>query len=903
MKPLEPVRPSAALADGIWTRFRNAHLFDYAPAAARLWTLVALLGLAAGAHALWGVLRLPLGELLTVALWLLVVAIAAAFPIQMPPSKQSVTVADLIIFLMLAQHGPAVAVLGAAVDGCAGSILTSKRLSSRVGSPAMNMLGMTLGASFYVWAQAGLLTQGLPMAAAQMASLAAAACTSCAVSTGLMMKMIRMKNGLPLGLRMWFEAASWLGALQLLSATLAGLLSLYALQHGQAALVVGLVVMGLAVVLLRVHLQRKMDEQASQHARVAAAEAEASLNQRRFTSAFSQASIGMAIVNAEGQVLQANQALHQLLAHAEPALLQRPFRSLLHPDDAALTDRDAGDVLARRADSYAIDLRVLAADGHERWVSLHCARFDDLAHHSSGDAGRAAQGPPGLIYQLHDIGQRRRAEDQLRHIAYHDTLTGLVNRHGFGERLRSAVEHRRQDGGFCFAVMMLDLDRFKTVNDNLGHGAGDLLLQEVARRLSAGMRPGDLVARVGGDEFAVLLEHTSAAQAQQRGEGLLRLLDRPVQVHGTELRPRASIGVYAVAQGCPEPDELLRDADLAMYHAKGAGKGRLALYDASLRAELGDKLQLEADLRRAIAAGELTLAYQPLFVLQNQALNGFEALARWTHPSRGVISPAVFVALAEETGCVHEITAWAVDEAVRQHAAWQAECEPHGELLMHVNVSGRDLARPDFVGQVMGALQRHGLPPRQLLLEVTESTLMEQRELSLQTLNQLGRRGVKLGIDDFGTGYSSLAYLSTLPFDCLKIDRSFVTGMGRGPENTEIVRTVVTLGRSLNKQVVAEGIETPEQLALLRELGATIGQGYGLSRPLGVQQVLRLLRHHAAHDHRSPPREFALAARAVAAGRAGPALRSEALCAQPQDAAGTARAEAGACAGQEPGDH
>jgi len=367
------------------------------------------------------------------------------------------------------------------------------------------------------------------------------------------------------------------------------------------------------------------------------------------------------------------------------------------------------------------------------------------------------------------------------------------------------------------------------------------------------VRPADLVARVGGDEFAVLLEHTSAAEAQSVAEALLQVLDRPAHVHGTELRPRASLGLNAIATGCPEPDELLRDADLAMYHAKAAGKGRLALFDASLRAELGDRLQLEADLRRAIATGELSLAYQPLYLLQNQALNGFEALARWTHPTRGAISPAVFIALAEETGCIHEITTWAIDEAVRQHAAWQAEAAPHGELVMHVNVSGRDLARPEFVGQVMDVLQRHGLPPQQLLLEVTESTLMEQRELSRQTLNRLGRHGVKLGIDDFGTGYSSLAYLSTLPFDCLKIDRSFVSGLDQGPENAEIARTVVKLGRALNKQVVAEGIETPEQLAQLRELGATIGQGYVLSRPLGVAQALHLLRHHAAHDHRSSP--------------------------------------------------
>jgi len=882
---------------GPWTRFRSAHLFDYAEPAARLWACTALLAAVVAASALWSVARLPLPELLPVALWLVAVAAAAAFPIQLPPSKQSVTVADLVIYLVLAQHGVAAAVLAAGVDGWVGAARTSKRLSSHLGSPAMNMLGVCAGGSFFVWAHAGLLAQGLPVAAAQMASLAGAACISCALSTGTLMKIIHMKSGRTLSLRMWFEAASWIGAMQLLSATLAGLLSLHAMQHGQAALVVGLAVMGLVAVLLRVHLQRKVDQQTAQNARVAAAEAEARLNQRRFTSAFSQASIGMAIVGGDGRVLQANQALHQLLGMATPTLLQRPFRSLLQPEDAARLDRHVAEVLARRAERCAIDLRAVAADGHERWVSLHCALFDDPGEQA--EPGRA----DGLIYQLHDIGPRRHAEHELRHIAYHDSLTGLSNRNGFGERLRDAVEHRRQDGSFCFAVLMLDLDRFKTVNDSLGHRGGDVLLQEVARRLAAGTRPQDLVARVGGDEFAVLLQHTRTAEARQIGENLLQALGRPVHVQGTELRPQASIGLYAIEEGCPEADEVLRDADLAMYHAKAAGKGRLALFDASLSAELGDKLQLEADLRRAIATGGLNLVYQPLFALRNQALNGFEALARWTHPSRGAISPDVFIALAEETGCVHEITAWAIDEAVRQHAAWQAEAAAHGELVMHVNVSGRDLARPEFVAQVMDALRRHALPPPQLLLEVTESTLMEQRELSLQSLNQLVRHGVKLGIDDFGTGYSSLAYLSTLPFDCLKIDRSFVSGMDRGPENIEIVRTVVKLGRALNKQVVAEGIETEAQMDLLRELGATIGQGYLLSRGLGAEQALQLLRHHAAHDHCPSPREFALAALAVAAGRTGPALRSEALRARPQDDAGPARTETGACAGQEPGHH
>jgi EAL domain-containing protein (putative c-di-GMP-specific phosphodiesterase class I) len=325
------------------------------------------------------------------------------------------------------------------------------------------------------------------------------------------------------------------------------------------------------------------------------------------------------------------------------------------------------------------------------------------------------------------------------------------------------------------------------------------------------------------------------------GERLVRSLEQPVSINGTEVRPAASIGLTFGDKGYREADEVMRDADLAMYKAKSDGKGRLALFDTSLTERIGYKLQLEADLRRAIVEGQLSLAYQPLYTLEPYRLCGFEALARWRHPVRGSISPGVFIALAEETGCISALTHWAIGEAVRQHAEWRQLAPEHGDSVMHVNVSGKDLAKPDFVADVCQALERHGLPAHLLVLEITESTLMEHRDTALQALAALRALGVKLGIDDFGTGYSSLAYLSTLPFDCLKIDRSFVIGMQHSAENIEIVRTVIALGRSLNKDVVAEGIETHEQLQRLRELGATMGQGYLLSRPLTAIQIGELL--------------------------------------------------------------
>jgi diguanylate cyclase (GGDEF)-like protein/PAS domain S-box-containing protein len=651
------------------------------------------------------------------------------------------------------------------------------------------------------------------------------------VNTMALMQIVWLKRGMRLTPKEWFDNTSWVGALYLVSAVLAGLLSLNAQQFGRAAAVVGVLVIGVSLALLRAHFRRRIAEDEAQEARLAAAELEAEQNQKRFHSAFTQASIGMAIVSSQGMVLQANQALYALLGYNEAQVLRRAFSELLQPGDATLLERHVAGVAERREDTFSIELRCLGADKRETWVSLHCSRFDD---HATTDAG--------LIFQLHDITSRRRAEGELRHIAYHDTLTDLANRNCFQERLSVAVERSRLDRRFSFAVMYLDLDRFKLVNDNLGHPAGDELLKEAARRLIACVRPKDLVARLGGDEFAILLEETQhQPDVVGLAERLLEALKEPVCINGTEVRPLASIGMTFSDLGYREPDEVLRDADLAMYKAKADGKGRLALFDASLHKQLGDKLQLEADLRHAIAEGQLSLEFQPLFDLEPHRLIGFEALARWLHPVRGAISPGVFIALAEETGCIGAVTAWAIDEAVRQLTAWRRQGPHLDDLVMHVNVSGKDLAQPYLVPHVRTVLQRHRLPARMLTLEITESTLMEQRERALSSLTDLRDLGVKLSIDDFGTGYSSLAYLSTLPFDCLKIDRSFVIGMHKSPQNVEIVRAVLLLGRSLNKLVIAEGIETHDQLRRLKQLGVPVGQGYWLARPLPPSAVQELL--------------------------------------------------------------
>src|SRR6266404_877450 len=814
-----------------WVGFCRAHLHDYSPVAARFWLALTLIG--AWALALAGVrlAQLEARELWQILGWSAIAATAAAFPIQIPRSKHSIATGDIVIFLLLALHGTSAAALAASIEALIAASRSSSRLSSRVASLCAAAIGMTIGGSLLDIAQPWLQDHGLPHAAAHLAALAVAVLAYFVVSTTTLMQIVCLKRGMRLTPQEWFDRTSWVGALYLVSAVLAGLLSLNAQQFGRAAAAVGVLVIGVSLALLRAHFRRRIAEDEAQEARLAAAELEAEQNQKRFHSAFTQASIGMAIVSSQGVVLQANQALYALLGYNEAQVLRGAFSELLQPGDATLLERHVAGVAERREDTFSIELRCLGADKRETWVSLHCSRFDD---HATTDAG--------LIFQLHDITSRRRAEGELRHIAYHDTLTDLANRNCFQERLSVAVERSRLDRRFSFAVMYLDLDRFKLVNDNLGHPAGDDLLKEAARRLIACVRPKDLVARLGGDECAILLEETQhQSDVVVLAERLLQALKETVCINGTEVRPLASIGITFSDLGYREPDEVLRDADLAMYKAKADAKGRLVLFDASLHKQLGDKLQLEADLRHAIAEGQLSLEFQPLFDLEPQRLIGFEALARWLHPVRGAISPGVFIALAEETGCIGAVTAWAIDEAVRQLTAWRRQGPHLDDLVMHVNVSGKDLAQPHLVPHVRTVLQRHRLPARMLTLEITESTLMEQRERALSSLTELRDLGVKLGIDDFGTGYSSLAYLSTLPFDCLKIDRSFVIGMHKSPQNVEIVRAVLLLGRSLNKLVIAEGIETHDQLRRLKQLGVPVGQGYWLARPLPPSAVQELL--------------------------------------------------------------
>ena len=446
----------------------------------------------------------------------------------------------------------------------------------------------------------------------------------------------------------------------------------------------------------------------------------------------------------------------------------------------------------------------------------------------------------GVVAIIHDVTDRKRAEMQLLHNALHDVLTGLPNRALFLDRLERLLSQSRRHKTHRFAVLFMDLDRFKVINDSLGHLIGDELLIAIARRVESCVRQGDTVARFGGDEFALLLDDiTDIGDATRVAERIQAELGTGFNIQGHEVYTSASIGIAINSPAYEGPGDLLRDADTAMYRAKAEGRARYEVFDREMHLHAVSLLQLETDLRRALERDEFVLHYQPIVALDSGTLTGFEALVRWNHPIRGLLPPADFIPLAEETGLIVEIGWWVIREACRQLRSWDPAA---ADLSVAVNLSARQFRQPDLLEKIDAILTETGLDPQRLKLEITESVVMSNAHTSTEMLRSLRDRGVRLCIDDFGTGYSSLSYLHSFPVDTLKIDRSFISTVDEQGSTVELIETIVALSRILGMEAVAEGVETAQQLEMVRRLGSNYAQGYHLSVPLDPEAAGGLIR-------------------------------------------------------------
>lgn len=503
----------------------------------------------------------------------------------------------------------------------------------------------------------------------------------------------------------------------------------------------------------------------------------------------------------------------------------------VHPHDLPKLQEALGNHPGGSGSHFECEHRMRHRDGGYRWM---LSRGIALC---AGD-NRATR----IAGSLTDITERKKAEDQLLHDAFHDALTGLANRSLFLDRLGLALARSKRRPESQFAVLFLDLDRFKLINDSLGHLSGDRALIAVARRLETCVRPGDTVARLGGDEFAILLDEVHSREDVERlTQRIEDHLAASLQVDGHEMYVTASLGVALGSGGYERPEEVLRDADAAMYQAKALGRNRHEMFNEALHLAAMDRLRLETDLRNAVQSQSFGVQYQPIVCLSDGRVTGFEALLRWRHPVWGVVPPDQFIQVAEETGLILPIGRWVLSEACEKLHKWQQEHPSAPPLAINVNLSRRQLLQPDLLEQIRRVLEETELPPESLRLEITESAIIEDPEAAVRLLRHLKSLDIGLCVDDFGTGYSSLSSLQQFPVNILKIDRSFIRGMGPEGERDEIVRAVVGLAHSLRMEVVAEGVETEGQLESLRAMNCDYGQGYLLCRALDVEGIERFL--------------------------------------------------------------
>jgi diguanylate cyclase (GGDEF)-like protein/PAS domain S-box-containing protein len=759
---------------------------------------------------------------------LITICIGSRISIEIPRVKGHISVSDTFIFLTILLFGGEAAILLSTTEAlCSSMRFSKKRLT-------ITFNAATAACSTFITVCALRVSFGTIVglrggySAPFMIGICLMALVQYISNSGMVATAVALKNAQPLWTT-WRRSFLWTSITYFAGASAAGIISRLIDSVGFYAFlattpIIAIVYFTYCTYLKNVEASASQVEQAERH--VAALRE----SEERFRSAFDHAA-GMALVATDGTWIKVNRSLCEMVGYSEQELLATNFQAITHQDDLPNMMLQIGALLDGKLSTYQMELRYKHKRGQVVWILLSATLIRDSLTASVN-----------LVFQIQDITDRKRAEERLLHEAFHDVLTGLPNRALFMDHLKLSVERGKRREDRLFAVLFLDLDRFKIINDSLGHMVGDQLLVGIARRLEICLRPGDTVARLGGDEFTILLEDLSnVTEVIDVAERLQKALALPFNLNGHEVFTTVSIGIALSSTGYDRPEEVLRDADTAMYRAKMLGKARHEVFDKTMHAYAMNLLQMESDLRRAIERKEFVLHYQPIVALETGTIAGFEALIRWQHPERGFIAPDEFISIAEETGLIIPIGQWVLEEACRQIHSWQEQFPQYPPLQISVNLSSKQFVNPKLIDQISQVMQETRVDPRTLKLEMTESMVMENFDSAIEMLQQLRKLGIELSIDDFGTGYSSLSHLHRFPISTLKIDRSFVSRMNDHNENAEIVRTILMLARSLKMNVVAEGVETIEQLTQLALLECEYGQGYYFSKPLNVEAAAKLL--------------------------------------------------------------
>jgi diguanylate cyclase (GGDEF)-like protein/PAS domain S-box-containing protein len=780
---------------------------------------------------------LPLGrfDVQLLVLLCLTIGLGSRISVQIPRFKSHISVSDTFIFLALLLYGGQVAIILSVIE----AVISSRRFCSRNLTIAFNGAAFAISTSCVVLVlrTLGLDTEGQLHGhegrfSDFVIALSAIALTQFFVNTVLASVHDSLKDAIPYW-ETWKSKYLWVFPTYFIGAAGAGALV-------QLSDNVGIgVALAVFPVILLIYLTYKMY---LRNVEMSIAQAETAVeyanaleertialreSEERFRSAFNYAPIGIALVTASGKWQKVNHALCEILGFDSDEFLERDFQSMIHPEDLEITQSKINALLSGQISNCQLEKRYVNKSGHTVWASWSV----------SADRDTKAENV-NLIFQIQDITGRKLAEQKLQYEATHDALTGLPNRAYFMTRLTEALQKLKRDDSHNVSVLFIDLDRFKYVNDSLGHYVGDHLLVAISKRLHECMRPSDTVARLGGDEFTILVEGDHALSEVTRiAERVQQKFGLPFQVKGHEIYSSASIGILHASDAHLTSEDMMRDADTAMYQAKRSGKARHEVFNREMYTAAKETLRLETDLRRAVEGNEFTVLYQPIFSLQTGEVYGIEALARWHHFELGEILPSKFVPLAEEIGWIDQLGDQIMTIACNEINGIFEQSNNKNDIKLSVNFSSRQFVNADMVERVVRILDNTGFPPNRLKLEITESVFFEYQDRALEMLNRLRALGIETDIDDFGTGYSNLGYLVRLPISTLKIDRSFVGMMLENPANREVIRTVISLARNLGLKVVAEGIETEAQREALNYLGCDFGQGYLFAKPMPAEEL------------------------------------------------------------------